>query len=110
MSRLMLVLASAGMILVYLGLAIAGWGGFDAFFANPARIAVGAASGHRHHSGPTDQACFHVTERVADDDRGGLIHVELEPAAGPPPSEPDEVGPVAVVGTVCADLEVDVAI
>jgi hypothetical protein len=40
MSRLMLVLASAGMILVYLGLAIAGWGGFDAFFANPARIAL----------------------------------------------------------------------
>ena len=36
----MLVLASAGMILVYLGLAIAGWGGFDAFFANPARIAL----------------------------------------------------------------------
>ena len=28
------------MILVYLGLAIAGWGGFDAFFANPARIAL----------------------------------------------------------------------
>jgi hypothetical protein len=40
MSRLMLVLASAGMILVYLGFAIAGWGGFDAFFANPARIAL----------------------------------------------------------------------
>ena len=40
MSRLMLVLASAGMILVYLGLAIAGWGGFDAFFANPARTAL----------------------------------------------------------------------
>jgi hypothetical protein len=36
----MLVLASAGMILVYLGFAIAGWGGFDAFFANPARIAL----------------------------------------------------------------------
>jgi hypothetical protein len=36
----MLVFASAGMILVYLGLAIAGWGGFDAFFANPARIVL----------------------------------------------------------------------
>jgi protein-S-isoprenylcysteine O-methyltransferase Ste14 len=40
MSRLTLVFASAGLILVYLGLAIAGWGGFDAFFANPARIAL----------------------------------------------------------------------
>ena len=40
MSRPMLVFASAGMILIYLGLAIAGWGGFDAFFANPARIAL----------------------------------------------------------------------
>jgi protein-S-isoprenylcysteine O-methyltransferase Ste14 len=28
------------MILVYLGLAVAGWGGFEAFFANPARIAL----------------------------------------------------------------------
>ena len=36
----MLALASAGLILVYLGLAIAGWGGFDAFFANPARTAL----------------------------------------------------------------------
>ena len=32
--------ASAGMVLVYLGLAVAGWGGVDAFFANPPRIAV----------------------------------------------------------------------
>ena len=40
MSRLMLAFASAGMILVYLGLAVAGWGGFDAFFANPARTAL----------------------------------------------------------------------
>jgi protein-S-isoprenylcysteine O-methyltransferase Ste14 len=40
MSRLMLALASAGMILAYLGLAIVGWGGFDAFFANPARTAL----------------------------------------------------------------------
>jgi protein-S-isoprenylcysteine O-methyltransferase Ste14 len=40
MSRLMLAFASAGLILVYLGLAIAGWGGFDAFFANPARTVL----------------------------------------------------------------------
>ena len=40
MSRLMLAFASAGMILVYLGLAIAGWGGVDAFFANPARTSL----------------------------------------------------------------------
>jgi protein-S-isoprenylcysteine O-methyltransferase Ste14 len=40
MSRLMLALASAGMILAYVGLAIVGWGGFDAFFANPARTAL----------------------------------------------------------------------
>ena len=36
----MLALTSAGPILVYLGLAIVGWGGFDAFFANPARTAL----------------------------------------------------------------------
>ena len=35
-----LAFASAAMILVYLGLAIAGWGGIDAFFANPARTAL----------------------------------------------------------------------
>jgi protein-S-isoprenylcysteine O-methyltransferase Ste14 len=40
MSRLMLALASAGMILAYVGFAIVGWGGFDAFFANPARTAL----------------------------------------------------------------------
>jgi protein-S-isoprenylcysteine O-methyltransferase Ste14 len=40
MSRPMLALGSAGVILIYLGLAIAGWGGFDAFFANPARTAL----------------------------------------------------------------------
>ena len=40
MSRLMLALASAGVILAYIGLAIVGWGGFDAFFANPARTAL----------------------------------------------------------------------
>jgi protein-S-isoprenylcysteine O-methyltransferase Ste14 len=36
----MLALTSAGMILAYIGLAIVGWGGFDAFFANPARAAL----------------------------------------------------------------------
>lgn len=40
MSKLMLALTSAGAILVYLGLAIIGWGGLDAFFANPARTAL----------------------------------------------------------------------
>ena len=40
MSRLTLALASAGLILAYVGLAIVGWGGFDAFFANPARTAL----------------------------------------------------------------------
>jgi protein-S-isoprenylcysteine O-methyltransferase Ste14 len=40
MSRLTLALASPGLILAYVGLAIVGWGGFDAFFANPARTAL----------------------------------------------------------------------
>ena len=40
MSKPALAFASAGMILVYLGLAIVGWGGINAFFANPARIAL----------------------------------------------------------------------
>jgi len=40
MCRLVLALVSAGMILAYVGLAIVGWGGVDAFFANPARTAL----------------------------------------------------------------------
>jgi protein-S-isoprenylcysteine O-methyltransferase Ste14 len=40
MSRLVLALVSAGMIFAYVGLAIVGWGGVDAFFANPARTAL----------------------------------------------------------------------
>jgi protein-S-isoprenylcysteine O-methyltransferase Ste14 len=40
MSKLTLVLASVGGVLVYLGLAVLGWGGFDPFFSNPARIAL----------------------------------------------------------------------
>jgi protein-S-isoprenylcysteine O-methyltransferase Ste14 len=44
MSKPTLALTSAGGVLVYLGLAILGWGGFDAFFANPARIALVVAT------------------------------------------------------------------
>ncbi len=40
MSKLTLVLASIGGVLGFLGLAVLGWGGFDPFFSNPARIAV----------------------------------------------------------------------
>ena len=40
MSRPALALASAGGVVAFLGLAILGWGGFEAFFANPARIAL----------------------------------------------------------------------
>ena len=44
MSRPALALASAGSVVAFLGLAILGWGGFDAFFANPARIALVVAT------------------------------------------------------------------
>jgi protein-S-isoprenylcysteine O-methyltransferase Ste14 len=40
MSKPTLALASLGGVAVYLGLAIVGWGGVDAFFANPARTAL----------------------------------------------------------------------
>jgi protein-S-isoprenylcysteine O-methyltransferase Ste14 len=40
MSKPTLVVVSAGGVVVFLGLAILGWGGFDAFFANPARSAL----------------------------------------------------------------------
>jgi len=40
MSKPVLALASAGGVIAFLGLAILGCGGFDAFFANPARIAL----------------------------------------------------------------------
>jgi protein-S-isoprenylcysteine O-methyltransferase Ste14 len=36
----MIVLASGAGVVAHFGLAIWGWGGFDAFFANPARIAL----------------------------------------------------------------------
>ena len=44
MSKPVLALASAGGVVVFLGLAILGWGGFDAFFANPARVALVVAT------------------------------------------------------------------
>ena len=40
MSKPALALASLGGVAIYLGLAIVGWGGFDAFFSNPARTAL----------------------------------------------------------------------
>jgi protein-S-isoprenylcysteine O-methyltransferase Ste14 len=40
MSRPALALASVAGVVAFLGLAILGWGGFEAFFANPARIAL----------------------------------------------------------------------
>jgi protein-S-isoprenylcysteine O-methyltransferase Ste14 len=40
MTKFGMALTSAGMVVVYLGLAIVGWGGLDAFFANPARTAL----------------------------------------------------------------------
>jgi protein-S-isoprenylcysteine O-methyltransferase Ste14 len=40
MSRPALALASVGGVLVYLGLAVLGWGGLGAFFSNPPRIAL----------------------------------------------------------------------
>jgi protein-S-isoprenylcysteine O-methyltransferase Ste14 len=44
MSKPTLALTSIGGVLVYLGLAVLGWGGFDAFFANPARVALVVAT------------------------------------------------------------------
>jgi protein-S-isoprenylcysteine O-methyltransferase Ste14 len=44
MSKPTLVLASVAGILVYVGLAIVGWGGFGPFFSNPARIALVVAT------------------------------------------------------------------
>jgi protein-S-isoprenylcysteine O-methyltransferase Ste14 len=40
MSMPALALASVAGVVAFLGLAILGWGGFEAFFANPARIAL----------------------------------------------------------------------
>ena len=44
MSKPLMALASAGGVVAFLGLAIVGWGGFDAFFANPARVALVVAT------------------------------------------------------------------
>jgi len=44
MSKPTLALASVGGVLVYLGLAVLGWGGFGPFFSNPARIALVVAT------------------------------------------------------------------
>jgi protein-S-isoprenylcysteine O-methyltransferase Ste14 len=40
MSKITLALASVGGVVVFLGLAILGWGGVEAFFSNPARTAL----------------------------------------------------------------------
>jgi protein-S-isoprenylcysteine O-methyltransferase Ste14 len=40
MSKTTLALASVGGVVVFLGLAILGWGGVEAFFSNPARTAL----------------------------------------------------------------------
>jgi protein-S-isoprenylcysteine O-methyltransferase Ste14 len=40
MSKPTLVVSSVGGVLVYLGLAVLGWGGFGPFFSNPARVAL----------------------------------------------------------------------
>ena len=44
MSKPALALASLGGVAVYLGLAVVGWGGLDAFFSNPARTALVVAT------------------------------------------------------------------
>ena len=44
MSKPTLAFAAVGGVLVYLGLAVLGWGGFGAFFASPARIALVVAT------------------------------------------------------------------
>ena len=63
MSKLTLVLASAGGVLVFLGLAILGWGGFDAFFANPARIALVVATAAMVVAGLLSSANLSTGER-----------------------------------------------
>jgi protein-S-isoprenylcysteine O-methyltransferase Ste14 len=44
MSKATLTLASVGGVLVYLGLAVWGWGGLDPFLSNPARTALAIAT------------------------------------------------------------------
>jgi protein-S-isoprenylcysteine O-methyltransferase Ste14 len=63
MSKPTLALASAGGVVVFLGLAILGWGGFDAFFANPARIALVVATAAMVVAGLLSSANLSTGER-----------------------------------------------
>ena len=63
MSRPALALASAGGVVAFLGLAILGWGGFDAFFANPARIALVVATAAMAVAGLLSAANLSTGER-----------------------------------------------
>jgi protein-S-isoprenylcysteine O-methyltransferase Ste14 len=63
MSKPALALASAGGVVVFLGLAILGWGGFDAFFANPARIALVVVTAAMVIAGLLSSANLSVGER-----------------------------------------------
>jgi len=63
MSKPTLALASVGGVLVFLGLAILGWGGFDAFFANPARIVLVVATAAMVVAGLLSSANLSTGER-----------------------------------------------
>jgi protein-S-isoprenylcysteine O-methyltransferase Ste14 len=63
MSKPTLALASAGGVVVFLGLAILGWGGFDAFFANPARTALVVATAAMVVAGLLSSANLSAGER-----------------------------------------------
>jgi protein-S-isoprenylcysteine O-methyltransferase Ste14 len=63
MSRPALALASAGGVVAFLGLAILGWGGFEAFFANPARIALVVATAAMAVAGLLSAANLSTGER-----------------------------------------------
>jgi protein-S-isoprenylcysteine O-methyltransferase Ste14 len=63
MSKPVLALASAGGVVAFLGLAILGWGGFDAFFANPARIALVVATAAMVVAGLLSSANLSTGER-----------------------------------------------
>ena len=63
MSKPVLSLASAGGVVAFLGLAILGWGGFDAFFANPARTALVVATAAMVVAGLLSSANLSTGER-----------------------------------------------
>ncbi len=63
MSRPALALTSAGGVVAFLGLAILGWGGFEAFFANPARIALVVATAAMAVAGLLSAANLSTGER-----------------------------------------------